>query len=71
MDPCQRCAKAASLCLVMVPGTTAAIARTVTQTYAHLLVMGGFGHSPAYEFVLGGVSRTVLESMTLPVLMFH
>ena len=38
---------------------------------ADLLVMGCYGHSRAREFVLGGVSRTVLASMTLPVLMCH
>ncbi|MCU0804857.1 MAG: universal stress protein [Burkholderiales bacterium] len=36
-----------------------------------LLVMGAYGHSRLAEFVLGGVTRTVLESMTLPVLMAH
>ena len=34
-----------------------------------LLVMGGFAHSRAREWVLGGVTRTMLQSMTLPVLM--
>jgi nucleotide-binding universal stress UspA family protein len=38
---------------------------------AELLVMGCFGHSRARERLLGGVSRTVLRSMTLPVLMAH
>jgi nucleotide-binding universal stress UspA family protein len=38
---------------------------------ADLLVMGCYGHSRAREFVLGGASRTILESMTLPVLMAH
>jgi nucleotide-binding universal stress UspA family protein len=38
---------------------------------ADLLVMGCYGHSRAREWVLGGVSRTVLQSMTLPVLMTH
>ena len=38
---------------------------------ADLLVMGCYGHSRAREWVLGGTSRTVLESMTLPVLMAH
>jgi nucleotide-binding universal stress UspA family protein len=36
-----------------------------------LIVMGGYGHSRLREFVLGGVTRTVLHSMTLPVLMSH
>ncbi len=38
---------------------------------ADLLVMGCYGHSRAREWVLGGVTRTILESMTLPVLMVH
>ncbi len=38
---------------------------------ADLLVMGCYGHSRAREWVLGGTSRTVLQSMTLPVLMAH
>lgn len=38
---------------------------------ADLLVMGCYGHSRTREFVLGGASRTVLDSMTLPVLMAH
>ena len=38
---------------------------------ADLLVMGCYGHSRAREWVLGGTSRTVLESMILPVLMAH
>lgn len=36
---------------------------------ADLLVMGCYGHSRVREWILGGVSRTVLNSMTLPVLM--
>ncbi len=38
---------------------------------ADLLVMGCYSHSRAREWVLGGTSRTVLRSMTLPVLMAH
>jgi nucleotide-binding universal stress UspA family protein len=38
---------------------------------ADLLVMGCYGHGRAREWVLGGVTRTVLRSMTLPVLMAH
>jgi nucleotide-binding universal stress UspA family protein len=36
-----------------------------------LMVMGGYGHSRLREFVLGGVTRSVLRSMTVPVLMSH
>lgn len=38
---------------------------------ADLLVMGGYGHSRLREFVLGGATRTILSSMTLPVFMAH
>jgi nucleotide-binding universal stress UspA family protein len=33
--------------------------------------MGCYGHSRLRELVLGGASRSVLQSMTLPVLMGH
>lgn len=36
-----------------------------------MIVMGGYGHSRFREILLGGVTRTVLESMTVPVLMAH
>jgi nucleotide-binding universal stress UspA family protein len=36
-----------------------------------LIVMGIYGHSRLREMVLGGVSRTLLSSMTVPVLMSH
>ena len=38
---------------------------------ADLMVMGAYGHSRAREWILGGATRTVLESMTVPVLMSH
>ncbi|MDZ5456774.1 universal stress protein [Azohydromonas lata] len=38
---------------------------------ADLLVMGCYGHTRARELLLGGATRTVLTSMTLPVLMAH
>lgn len=36
-----------------------------------LLVMGCYGHSRARELVLGGATRTVLRTMTVPVLLAH
>jgi len=36
-----------------------------------LMVMGGYGHSRLREFVLGGTTRNILASMTVPVLMSH
>lgn len=38
---------------------------------ADLLVMGGYGHARAREWVFGGATRTILQSMTVPVLMSH
>lgn len=38
---------------------------------ADLLVMGAYGHSRVRELLLGGATRTVLRTMTLPVLMSH
>ena len=35
------------------------------------MVMGGYGHSRLREFVLGGVTHSILKSMTVPVLMSH
>jgi nucleotide-binding universal stress UspA family protein len=36
-----------------------------------LIVMGLYGHSRLREVILGGASRTLLTSMTVPVLMAH
>lgn len=36
-----------------------------------LIVMGAYGHSRLRELVLGGATRTMLQSMTVPVLMSH
>jgi nucleotide-binding universal stress UspA family protein len=36
-----------------------------------LLIMGAYGHSRLRELVLGGVTRTILRDMTVPVLMAH
>jgi nucleotide-binding universal stress UspA family protein len=41
------------------------------DTSADLLVLGGYGHSRLREFVLGGVTRSILETMTVPTLMSH
>jgi nucleotide-binding universal stress UspA family protein len=36
-----------------------------------LIVMGIYGHSRLREIVLGGASRTLLASMTVPLLIAH
>jgi nucleotide-binding universal stress UspA family protein len=38
---------------------------------ADLLVMGCYGHGRMREWVLGGATRSVLRTMTVPVLMAH
>jgi nucleotide-binding universal stress UspA family protein len=38
---------------------------------ADLIVMGGYGHSRLREFVLGGATREILASMTVPTFMSH
>lgn len=48
-----------------------AMLNAAAETSADLLVMGAYGHSPLREMVLGGATRTLLHSMTVPVLMAH
>jgi nucleotide-binding universal stress UspA family protein len=43
----------------------------VADASADLIVMGGYGHSRLREFILGGVTRGILEAMTVPTLMSH
>ena len=43
----------------------------VTDMGADLVVMGGYGHSRLRQLVMGGVTRGILRSMTVPVLMAH
>ena len=38
---------------------------------ATMIVMGAYGHSRVREFILGGATRGILTSMTVPVLMSH
>ena len=38
---------------------------------ADLIVMGAYGHTRWAERVLGGATRGLLDSMTVPVLMSH
>ena len=51
--------------------TTSAILSYVADAGADLIVLGGYGHSRLREFILGGVTRGILGSMTVPVLMSH
>jgi nucleotide-binding universal stress UspA family protein len=51
--------------------TGAVLLNALTDTHSDLLVLGAYGHARVRELVLGGVTRTILESMTTPVLMSH
>jgi nucleotide-binding universal stress UspA family protein len=51
-----------------VPSTILSYA---ADSSADMIVMGGYGHSRLREFILGGATRGLLESMTVPVLMSH
>lgn len=44
---------------------------TIADHGTDLLVMGGYSHSRWREVILGGVTRDILDHMTVPVLMSH
>lgn len=48
-----------------------ALLSRAADSAADFLIMGGYGHSRLREFILGGVTRTVLSAMTVPALMSH
>ncbi|WP_431270623.1 universal stress protein [Dankookia sp. P2] len=58
---------------VTAPGTPDAevLLNKASERAADLLVIGAYGHSRLREIVLGGVTRTLLQAMTVPVLMSH
>ncbi|WP_144156211.1 universal stress protein [Paraburkholderia sp. BCC1885] len=51
--------------------TGAVLLNMVADLRADLLVMGAYGHPRIQERLLGGVTDTMLHSMTVPVLMSH
>ena len=48
-----------------------AILSIAAESNIGLLVMGGYGHSRLHERILGGVTRSMFDTMTVPVLMSH
>jgi len=52
-------------------GPGEALLARVADAGCDLLVMGAYGHSRVRELVLGGATRTVLQHMTVPVLLSH
>ena len=61
--------------LVQLPAADIDVANAIlshaADSGADLIVMGGYGHSRIREFALGGATRGILESMTVPTLMSH
>lgn len=47
------------------------ILNTATDYGSDLIVMGAYGHSRMRQWIMGGASKTLLNSMTVPVLMSH
>lgn len=52
-------------------GVAGAVLSHVADSAADLLVMGGYGHSRLREFILGGVTRGMFRSLTIPALISH
>ncbi len=50
-------------------GVTMDLLEQTDRHSANLLVMGAYGHSPLWEFAVGGTTANVLEQTTIPVLM--
>ena len=48
-----------------------ALLSRVADSGADFMVMGGYGHSRLREFVLGGVTRSMLRALTVPALLSH
>lgn len=53
------------------PDIAEAMLARATRMAADLIVMGAYGHTRWTERMLGGATRGMLESMTVPVLMSH
>jgi nucleotide-binding universal stress UspA family protein len=61
--------------IVTVPAADIDVADAILSYVADisgtLIVMGGYGHARLRELILGGVTRDMLKSMTVPVFMSH
>lgn len=54
-----------------LPQVSDVMRRHASDTRADLVVMGAYGHSRFREAILGGATRSMLESSDLPVFMAH
>lgn len=61
--------------VVSVPGKGGTVASTIlrhaVESNAQLLVAGGYGHSRLREWLLGGTTRELLDTLHLPILFSH
>jgi nucleotide-binding universal stress UspA family protein len=61
--------------IVTIPAADIDVANAILSYVADisgtLIVMGGYGHPKLREVILGGVTRNMLKSMTVPVVMSH
>ncbi len=48
-----------------------ALQEAAIEAGADLLAMGGFGHSRARDFILGGATKGIFADLRLPVLLSH
>jgi nucleotide-binding universal stress UspA family protein len=53
------------------PNIHNAILSLAADNNSDLMVMGGYGHSRLREFILGGTTRGMFESLTVPALISH
>ncbi len=54
-----------------ITDVASALLNKAADLQADLMVMGCYGHSRLREMLLGGVSRTIFQTMTVPVLFAH
>jgi nucleotide-binding universal stress UspA family protein len=61
--------------IVTIPAADIDVSKAILSYVADisgtLIVMGGYGHPRLRELILGGVTRDMLKSMTVPVFMSH
>jgi nucleotide-binding universal stress UspA family protein len=61
--------------VVCLPSSGRSVATAINDyavhSGAHLLVAGGYGHNRLHEFLLGGVTRELLQITKVPVLFSH
>jgi nucleotide-binding universal stress UspA family protein len=48
-----------------------AIMDVITETNASYVIMGGYGHSRAREYLFGGVTRSLLKDCPVPMVLAH